>query len=211
MRALASLMTLTLLAGCGAPALNATSRAAGGVGALRTLKGDKPAPRKQDAGKLVTKKPVDPVPANVARVFAVLDANGDARVTAAEWPYDAARVERGAAALAQADKDRDGGVTRPEWTAFAQPRFADASFAQVAIPEAFAAADLDASGKLTADETYQLTKALPTRVREALYFDTEPTSHWVKLGDADRDFALDLGEVERLLATLMVRRFGDVG
>lgn len=203
-----------LLAGCGAAPMTAADRASGGFAAAAKLGGGKAGGTgggKRDAGKLVSKKPVSPVPTNAGLMFRLLDANADGAVTPAEWPYDAASIERGATPHATADKNHDGRIGEDEWMAFATARFQDAPFVAVDIAEGFLRVDLDASEKLTADEVGLFIGWLEAPVRASLYLDGEPISAWVKAGDLNRDFALDRAELERLLAQLMVRRFGDVG
>lgn len=209
MRKTTLVLALTvLLAGCGVGPQTAATRAGGAYGAAAA--GKKPTTGKRDGGKLVSAGPGSPIAANVALMFATIDEDHDRAIVAAEWPYDADSLLRGATPHAVPDKDRDGRVSEAEWTAFGMARFKDAPFAQVDVAADFLKVDLDASNALTADEVGLFIGGLAAPVRASLYLDQESVSAWVKAADLDMNFAVDRAELDRLVGELMVRRFGDV-
>lgn len=217
-RALALLVTLAILPGCspydrgrgaaaglGSP-VNQASRASGALAAANLAKKNKPAADKFDRPKAEPNEMI-----NAGLCFKLMDRNADGKLEAIEWPISAAAIAQGAPSFKDADADLDKAVTAYEWTSFARPRFYQAPYAQADIAGLFTEQDKDHGKKLTPEELSQFVKALPNATRDALYLETKSISEWMLGADKNHDYALDLAELEALIASLMLRRMGDVG
>lgn len=202
-RALAVLVTLALLPGCGLGAPMAAKRTAGALDAASAKK--KPTPP-----KLQRPQSAPPELDAAGFTFRWMDRNADGTIEPLEWPIPAAANALGAPGFADVDADLDKKVTAFEWNTFALPRFHGAAYAQVDVIESFKAQDKDHGGKLTPDEFKQWLKALPEGALDALYLDTKSVSEWVLAADKNHDYGLDQAELETLLASLIMRRLGDV-
>lgn len=202
-RALALVVALAILPGCGVGPLNAAKAAGGALGASAAKKKpptDKFERPKAEAAELI----------NAGLCFRLMDRNGDTKLEPLEWAISDAAVAAGAPGFKDADLDLDKAVSAFEWTTFARPRFAGKPWALVDIAAGFKEADKDEGRKLTPEEFNQFVKALPGEQRDALYLETKSISDWMLGADKNHDYALDQPELEALLASLMLRRLGDV-
>ncbi len=202
-RALAVLVTLAILPGCGLGPITQAARAGGSLAASAAKK--KPATDKFERPKA---EPAELI--NAGLCFRLMDRNGDTKLEAIEWAIPDAAVAAGAPGFKDADLDLDKAVSAFEWTTFARPRFAQKPWASVDIAAGFKAHDKDEGRKLTPEEFGQFVKGLPGDQRDALYLDTKSISDWMLGADKNHDYALDQPELEALLASLMLRRLGDV-